>query len=122
MPNLYVARRPKRRGLLLPMLGNRASPSLLFPLDKIDRSELDDLVRAILAKQGVTKETEIQAIVDKAEQDSEVRIKIHEARQEVRRLMAEKKKGNSLISVGFRKWRVAFYPAVKRFREMIGGK
>ena len=109
MGNLFVARRPKRRGLLLPMSGNRANPSLLFPLDGVDRSELDELIRAILAKQGVTDEAAIQAIVEKAEQDSEIRIKIAEARKEVRRLMGLRAKGARLIQRGFRKWKEAFY-------------
>ena len=118
MPELYIARRPKRRGLLLPMLGTKVNPSLLFPLDGVDRGELDELIRAILAKQGVSDEGEIQAIVEKAEQDSEVRIKIAEARKEIRRLMSIRAKGISLIQVGFRKWREAFFPAVKNFKKI----
>ncbi len=115
MGNLIVARRKKRRGLLIPMGGSKASPNLLFPLDGVEVEELDNLIRAILAKQGVTDEWEIQAIVEKAEQDSELRIKVGEARQEIRRLMQEREKGNSLIQRGFRKWAPAFYPAIKRF-------
>ncbi len=110
MGNLFIARRPQRKGLFLPMLGNRANPSLVFPLESVDRSELDELIRAILAKGGVTEESEVQAIVEKAEQDSEIRLKIIEARKEVRRLMKERAKGNSLVQVGFRKWLPAWFP------------
>ena len=115
MGRLLVARRRGRRGLFLPREGSKANPSLLFPLDGVDRSELDELVRAILAKGGVTNEADVQAVVDRAEQDSEIRIKIAEARAEVRRLMAIRAKGISLIQIGWRKWREAFFPATKHF-------
>ena len=117
MGRLYIARRPKRRGLLIPRLGNRAKPNLLFPLDGVDKSELDELIRAILAKQGVTSEVEIQAIVERAEKDSEVRIKVNEAKAELRRLMGIRAKGFKLIQIGFRKWRECFYPAVSQFSK-----
>ena len=117
MSRLFVARRPKRRGLLLPMLGTKANPSLLFPLDGVDRGELDELIRAILAKQGITNETEIQAIIEKAEQDSEVRIKVAEAKAELRRLMGLRARGFRLMQVGFRKWKEIFYPSVKQFSK-----
>ena len=109
MGTLYIDRRPQRRGLLIPMKGSRANPHLLFPLAYTDRSELDDLVRAILAKGGITNEAEVQAIVERAERDSEIRIKIAEARAEVRRLMKIRAMGGKLMQVGFRKWKQAFY-------------
>lgn len=117
MPAIYVARRPKRRGLLIPMMGNRANPSLLFPLDGVEKEELEDLIRAILAKQGITDEREVQAIVEKAEQDSEVRIKVQEARRELRRLMSIRARGISLIQSGFRRWKEAFFPTTKPYRK-----
>lgn len=113
MPNLFVARRAGRRGLLLPQGMNKANPSLIFPLDYTDRSELDDLIRAQLEKVGVTKESEVQAVIDKAEKDSEARIKLEEVRKELRRLMAIREKGGKLMQVGFRKWKQAFYPGIK---------
>ena len=116
MSRLYVARRPKRRGLLLGMKGSRASPSLLFPLDGVDRGELDELIRAILAKGGVTKEPEVQAIIERAEQDSEIRIKVAEAKAEVRRLMRLRAMGAKLMQVGFRRWKQVCYPAVQRLK------
>ena len=109
MGQLYVARRAPRQALYLPMQTNKANPSLLFPLYGLDRSELDDLARATLAKQGITDEAEVQAVVEKAETDYEERIKVDEAKKEVRRLMAEREKGNKLMQVGFRKWRPVFY-------------
>lgn len=113
MANLYVARRAKRRGLLLPMQGSKSIPSLLFPLDKTDPSELDELIRAQLAKLGVTKESDVQAVIEKAEADSEARIKLEETRKELRRLMSLKAEGARLIQTGFRKWESASYPARK---------
>jgi hypothetical protein len=116
MPKLLVARHRQRRGFFIPMLGNKSSPSLLFPLDGVDNEELDALVRAILARQGVTNEAEINAVVEQAERDSEIRRKVQEARVEVRRLMALRASGHSLIQRGFRIWKEAFFPAVKRFK------
>ena len=113
---LYVARRPTRKGLYLPMEQNGQSPSLLFPLTKSlnDRSELDELIRAELDKLGITKESDVQAIVDKAETDYEERVKLDEARKEVRRLMALRAEGKKLMQVGHKKWAEAHYPAFKR--------
>ena len=115
MSRLLVARRKGRRGLVIPRLGSQVAPSLIFPLDGVDRGELDELIRAILAKQGVTNEAEIQAIVDRAEADSEVRKKVYEAKKEVRRLMALRAAGAKLMQRGFRKWEETWFPAVKRF-------
>jgi len=60
----------------------------------------------------VTNEAEIQAVVERAEMDSEIRLKVYQARQEVRRLMAIRATGGKLMQMGFRKWKQAFYPAV----------
>ena len=113
MSRLYIARRPARVALRLGMAGTRANPSLLFPLYGVDRGELDELIRAILTKGGVTDEAEVQAIVDKAETDAEVRLKVSEAKAEVRRLMKIRAAGGKLMQRGFRKWCQAFYPATK---------
>jgi len=86
---------------------------VIFPLDGVERSELDELIRAILAKGGVTEEKEVQAIVEAAEQASEVRIKVAEAKAEVRRLMKLREAGAKLMQVGFRKWKQVFYPPTK---------
>lgn len=117
MGRLLVARRPKRRGLLIPRLGKNGRLSALFPLDGVDRSELDELIRAILAKQGVTEESEIQAIIERAEQDAEMRIKVAEAKAEIRRLMSIRARGLRLMQVGWRKWKECFYPAVRQFKK-----
>ncbi len=117
MGSLFIARRPNRKGLLLPQDGNRGNPSILFPLESVDRSELDNLIRAILAKQGVTDESEIQQIVEKAEVDAEVRIKVSEARAEVRRLMKLRASGLTIMQRGFRKWKECFYSARKVFTK-----
>lgn len=111
MSRLYVARRRYRRGVLLEPSRNM---SLLFPLDGVDRSELDELIRGILAKGGVTDEAEVQAVVEAAEKSSEARVLIAEQRAEIRRLMALRAQGLKLMQVGFRKWKEVWYPAVHR--------
>ena len=111
MPRLYVARRPKRVGLYLPMEGVSQNPSLLFPLlRKTDPSELDELIRIELEKVGITKESDVQAVVDKAEEEAEEWVKIEEARKEIRRLMQLRAEGKSLMSVGNKKWKEVWYP------------
>ncbi len=77
---------------------------------KLERSELDDLVKAQLNKQGITKDSEVQAIVDKAEKEYEDRVKTQETTKELRRLMAIRAAGGKLMQVGFRKWKQVFYP------------
>ena len=120
MSELVVVRHKNRRGLMLPQQGTRANPTLLFPLDGVERSQLDELIRAILAKQGVTEESEIQAIVERAEQDSEIRIKIAETKAKVRKLMAIRSAGGQLMQVGFRRWRQVWYPPVRRLKGWTG--
>jgi len=89
-------------------------PHLLFPLTKsTDPSQLDELIRAELEKLGVTKESDIQAILDKAESDFEFRIKVEESRKELRRLMELKKWGAKLMQMGNKKWKQVFYPAIE---------
>jgi len=113
MANLYVARRALRRGLYLPQGMSKSNPSMIFPLDNLERSELDELVRAQLEKLGISKESEVQAVVDKAETDSEMRIKVAEVRKELRRLMKIREGGGKLMQSGFRKWRQAFFRPIK---------
>ena len=108
--NLYVARRAPRYGLYIPTEGTRENPNLIFFLPKTDRSQLDELVRAQLEKQGITNESEVQRIVSEAEEDYERRIKIDESIKEIKRLMALKAEGKTLMSVGHKKWREAYYP------------
>ncbi len=120
MSKLYFQRNQRRRGLYLPLDWTRANPSLIFPLYGIegDSTELEDLVRAILAKGGVTDEKVVQAVCQDAELQHEARIKVWEARQEVRRLMALKSAGAKLMQVGFRRWKTAFFrPVMPKFKE-----
>ena len=110
MANIFVARRVQRKGLYLPMGGTKDEPSLVFVLDrKLVRSELDELVRAQLASQGITDESAIQSLVDRAEKDYEDSIKVAEAKREVKRLMAIRANGGKLMQVGYRKWKQVFY-------------
>ena len=118
MSKIKINKRPQRQALYIPMKGNRENPSLVYPLLDVDEGQLDELVRAILEKQGVTNEAEIQAVIAKAEEDYEVRIKVNEARAEIRRLMELKRNGAKLIQRGFRKWVSAFFPAVNKFKKV----
>ncbi len=111
MGNLYVARRTQRTGLFLPM---KKQSDLMFFLPKVDRSELDEIIRANLAKVGITDESQVQGIVDKAEVEYERRIKVAEAEREVRRLMELKANGAKLMQKGNKKWVETFYPAVRK--------
>lgn len=115
MPKLYVARRAPRKALYLPMEQNSRNPSLIFPLMRsTDPSELDEQIRAQLEKVGVTKESDVQAVLDKAEADYEYRIKVDEARKEIRRLLALRGEGKKLMSVGHKKWKEVNYRPVNR--------
>lgn len=120
MSQLWIARRTQRKGFYLPMRGTKDNPSLMFFLPKMDSGHLDEFVRSELGKQGVTKETEVTAIVEKAETDYEHRRKVEEAEAELKRLMELKRNGATLMQVGFRKWKEVFYPATKRLESTDG--
>lgn len=117
MPRLYVARRLQRGALLLPMGATHQNPSLLFMLPTMSTQQLDEMIRKQLEKQGVTKENEIQNVVEEAEKQYEHRVKVVEAQREVRRLMKIRAVGGSLMQVGWRRWKQVFYPAIKRFKK-----
>ena len=118
MPKIYIARKANRIGYYLPMSGRPDNPSLTFPLTKhLENSELDELVRAQLEKQGVSSESAVQKIADEAEAQYEFRVKVQETRKEIRRLMDLKREGKKLMQVGFRKWKEAYYPARKVFKK-----
>ncbi len=103
--------KPNRVGLYLPMEQSSQNPSLLFPLTKsTDPGLLEEQIRVELEKVGVSKESEVQAILDKAEKDYEFRCKVEEARKELRRLMALKAEGAKLMSVGRGRWKEVWYP------------
>ena len=100
------------------MAGTPQNPSLIFNLPEkgvekerqIDSNELDNQIRIQLEKVGITKESDVQAVVDKAEQDYEYRVKLEEIKKELRRLMELRAEGKKLMQVGFRKWREVYYP------------
>ena len=117
MSKLWIARRTPRQGLHLKMEGTKANPDLMFFLPGMDDHQLDQLVRSELARQGVTKESDVHAAVEQAETEYERRRKTEEARQELRRLMAIRAQGLRLMQRGYRRWGEAFYPSVKRFME-----
>jgi len=114
---LYVARRPKRMALLIQTQGTRENPSLLFFLPKMSQGQLDEYIRKELEKQKITNETEVRAIIDKAEAQYEERIKTAESEREVRRLMGLRAEGKKLLQVGRRRWKEVYYPATKEFKK-----
>ena len=75
---------------------------------------MEGLVRAQLEKQGITDESEVQAIIARAEEEYEKKIKVAEAAKEVRRLMALRAQGAKLMQVGYHRWKQAFYPGVRK--------
>ncbi|KKM23387.1 hypothetical protein LCGC14_1615750 [marine sediment metagenome] len=113
MANLAFQRDDHRLGLYVPLGQTKESPSLVVPFYKMERSELDDIVRLELSKQGITDESQVQAICDEAEAQYEQRRKVAEASKELRRLMEIRARGGKLMSVGPKKWRQAFYPGGK---------
>jgi len=116
MPKLYVAMRPERKALFLPMGRDSKSPSLIFPLIKNlrDPSELEEHVRKQLAKLGITKEADIQALMDKEAENYEARIKLAEARKLLRKYMDIKKKSGKLMQTGHKKWSEVSYRPIGR--------
>lgn len=66
-----------------------------------------------MQKQGISKESDVQAVIENAEAGYENRVKVEEARKELRRLMALKSGGAKLMQVGFRKWKQVFYRPIK---------
>lgn len=115
MPRIYVARRKERKGLYLPMLGTKDKPSLMFMLEgDMSNNRLEDYVRKELEKQGITDEPTVQKIMAEAEKQYERNIKITETQKELKRLMEIKARGGTLMQVGHRKWKQAFYPSVSK--------
>jgi len=111
MGNISVTQYDNRLGLYLPMGGTKDNPAMLVPFYKIDRSELDHIVRSNLAEQGITDDATVDAVVDEAERLYEERRKVEESRKELHRLMEIKRQGGKLMSSGNRKWKQAFYPS-----------
>ncbi len=112
MPELYVARRKVRKGVFLTGVGNQ---NLMFVMpEKMSKSELDGLVRATLAKQGITKEAEINSIIEKGEEAYIQKVKVQEAMAELKRLREIRASGGKLMQVGNKRWKQVFYPAVKK--------
>ena len=110
MTKIWIARRKEREALLLPTLGTRKKPWIIIPLnDKLERSELDELVRGQLEKQGVSSESAVHNMVEKAEQRYEQRIKTKESSERLNQYLEWRKQGLKLMQVAFRKWAPVFY-------------
>ena len=97
MPDLWIAHKTPRKGLILPLAGTRASPNILIPLHKMSKQELAETIDGLLEKRGIPKE-ERGIIIEEAEKQYYRRIKTHEAQLEIKRrlegqLPRMKKKG-----------------------------
>jgi len=90
---------------MLPLGGTRENPNVIIPLyKKLDRDELDFLVRGVCAKQGLNdKETEI--MLDAAEQQYESRMKTKEASAELHMRIAEQARYPKLRHGGIKPYR-----------------
>ena len=84
---LWIARKPKRIALTLPLGGTRELPTTIIPLYKMEKSELDELVEAVLEKRKIKPRK--HEIIEKAEEGYEYRIKVAEASRELRMRIAE---------------------------------
>ena len=121
MSKLLIARKKQRAGLYLPMGGTLENPALLFFLPEkgvekerqIDSNQLDEQIRAQLQKVGITKEADVQAVIAKAEEDYEYRVKLEETKKELRRLMALRAEGKKLMQRGWRKWKEVSYRPIQ---------
>ena len=87
MGKFYIVRRPKRAALVIPLGGTRARPTTIVPLYKMDDSELDELVEALLEKRKIKHEK--SRLNELAEAEFENRAKVNEVRREIRRRIAE---------------------------------
>lgn len=103
MAPLYVAYDKRRLGLLLP------EHNRVFYLPGTSGSQLSEMIHKQLQDLGVPSEKHA-SVVAQAEEDYEHRIKVHEAHEEAKRLMAIRAEGGKLMQVGYRKWKQAFYP------------
>ena len=86
---------------MLPLGGTREKPNILIPLYKLERSELDNLIRAECAKHGLS-EKDAQLMADAAEEQYEYRIKVKEASRELHMRIREQGEFNKLRFGGLR--------------------
>jgi len=111
---LYVVRRPKRVGLFLETEGTDKNPNLMFFLPGMSRGQLDQKAREELAKQGITKEADVNKIMETAEKRYETRLKIDEVNAEFNRLMEIRRNGGKIMQIGHRKWKQAFFRPIAK--------
>jgi len=99
---------------MLPGQGTRANPMTIIPTYGLDQKELEFLIEGTLGKRGASDQ-QIAEAVEEAELGYEQRVKVAEAQNELRRLMAEKALGRVMMLRGDKKWKSAFYrPIIKR--------
>lgn len=79
--DLWIARQPTRKGVLLPIPG---TGGVMIPLHKMGKNQLEEVIDWQLEKNGIPKE-ERQKIREQAEIDYENRRKVGLVRQEIRR-------------------------------------
>jgi hypothetical protein len=105
MGTIYVARDRNRKAVMLPLGGTRENPNVIIPLSKkLERSELDTLIRAACAKQGLT-EKQTEMLVEAAEEQYEYRMKVKEASAELHMRIAEQARYPNLKHGGIKPYR-----------------
>ncbi len=101
MSVIYVARDPNRGAFMLPGEGTPEHPMTLIPLYKLDRSALDEMVKAECQKQGLS-EHDAEVLADAAEEQYEYRMKVKEAAAELRMRIREQARFSKLRWGGLR--------------------
>lgn len=99
---LYVALDKRRQGLLL------SNHNTLFFLPGMNGSQLSETIAKQLESQGVSPAGHAK-IVEQAEVEYEMRVKVDETVVELKRLMAIRLEGHPLVQRGFRKWKQASF-------------
>ena len=88
MTQFYIARKKPRMAVMLPLGGTRLNPNVIIPLYKMGKSELEEMILAQMEKRGLSH-ADGTKVREQAEVDYEERIKVAEARKELRRRLHE---------------------------------
>jgi len=89
MALLWLPKRPRRSGMLLPLGGTRENPNLIIPFYKgMERQEVRYIAEMSLGRHGLS-DAEINAVLERAEKEYEQRVKVHEANAELDMRIAE---------------------------------
>ena len=89
---------------MLPLGGTRKKPNILIPLYKLDRSELDELIKGECEKHGLS-EKDAEALADAAEEQYEYRMRVKAASAELHMRIAEQARYSRLKHGGIKPYR-----------------